>query len=68
MIEVFPCGTVVWLEEEVSGSIIGITIRDESIKYEVGYFINGEYRSCWLSEYEFGFEENTKKVNIGFKK
>lgn len=68
MKEVIPCGTKVeTVISKIPGIITGISIRYDYVTYEVSYFTNNEYKSCWLQAAEFNASAN-EKVKVGFVK
>jgi hypothetical protein len=55
---------------EHKGVVVAIQIEGpgaELVKYLVGYYLNGEYKTVWLLDYEFSTEEDPCKQEIGFK-
>lgn len=64
--EVYPCGTKVNIKLLNAPAIItGITIRNQTIVYELSFFSNGERQQEWMNEYEF--TTSAEKEYIGFK-
>lgn len=67
--EIIKCGTeVITKIEQIHGIITCSSIRFDRVVYELSYFRNGEYRSCWLNESEFTLDKESSKQKIGFKK
>jgi hypothetical protein len=63
----YKCGTPVAIKGPCfAGTITGIQIRDGRVTYEVSYFKEGDYISCWFADYEFKPINKQKKVKIGF--
>jgi len=59
---IVKCGTkIITICGEMKGIVTGVSIRDESVSYEMSYFSNGTHNTCWLYRYEF-------KIDIQFKK
>lgn len=54
---------------KIEGTLTAISIIGEKIKYEFSYFYNGDYRSVWISSYEFKvkFDQSDNMKKIGFK-
>lgn len=66
--EVYECGkNVITKIGNVSGIITAACIRFEKVQYEVSYFLNGERKEVWLDEREFTLENESDKIQIGFK-
>ena len=36
------------------------------IQYQIGYFYDGAYKTCWVSEFEFSTDDS--RTQIGFNK
>ena len=65
--KIYKCGTEVELKAStLKGYISAISIRFDSIRYEIAYFWDGEIRREWLESGEF--ITDSKKQNIGFIK
>lgn len=70
-IEIFRNGTKVKLNlSKTDGVVIGATIRNEHVRYEINYFIKDDYSSKWFDSSEFTVADHNdkSKVTIGFKK
>lgn len=68
MINVYLPGTKV---KTVSGNHEALILQSsivspEYIQYQIGYFYDGDYKTYWVSEFEFSTDES--KTQIGFKK
>lgn len=69
-IEVFPCGIMIkfYLEHgEQKGIITGVSIRPDGVRYEVSCFVNNDYQTKWLYEFEFILVISVEKEKIGYK-
>lgn len=68
MIEIYQCGTEVVLKTgDYKGFIVGISISDSRISYEISYFENGSYTTHYFQDYEFLVSAEIEKNKIGFK-
>jgi hypothetical protein len=52
----------------IDGIITGVTIRQNYEQYEVSYFSEGTYKTCWLTPSEFSINGKYIKQRIGFLK
>lgn len=67
MTEVTPCGTLVTSKlSNVNGIVTAISIRFDTVSYEVSYFSGHEYKTIWMNGCEF--TTTTDKEQIGFTK
>lgn len=67
MISCIPYGTSVTTKiGDIKCLITAICIRDNNITYEISYFNNGEYKSCWVREIEFTIADDVKRTSIGY--
>lgn len=65
-VKAYKTGTNVCFDRgTLQGVITAILIRDESVRYEVSYFLNGEFKEIWLNETMFVAEGN--KTTIGYR-
>ena len=65
--KIIACGTRVTTKlNSIEGIITAISIRFDTVNYEVSYFAGQDYKQIWLNEAEFNF--TTKKETIGFTK
>lgn len=63
------CGqTVETIHGKIQGTITGITIRFDTVAYEISYFKDAEKMECWLNRCEFTVLEKAKYIQIGFNK
>lgn len=51
----------------MKGIVTGVSIRGESVSYEMSYFSNGTHNTCWLYKYEFEIDMQIKK-QAGFNR
>ena len=64
---VIGCGTEVeTIMGGIKAMITGVCVRFDKVTYEIGYFKNGEYETCWLHEAEFTFKQSDK-TKISYK-
>lgn len=64
---IVPCGSRVTSKlNNVEGIVTGISIRFNTISYEISYFSGLDYKQIRMNECEFTFSE--KKKQIGFQK
>jgi len=64
--EVIPCGTKITSTlNNVEGIITAISIRFDTVNYEISYFAGVDYKQIWMNECEFSF--SGEKKQIGFK-
>lgn len=66
MIEIYEIGTEV-IFSDMMGKITCSTIRQNSVVYEVSYFVSGKHELIWLYDFEFTTVDNHKKTKVGFK-
>lgn len=52
----------------IEGIITGVTIREKYIQYEISYFNEGTYKTCWLTPIEFSINGKYIQQRIGFLK
>jgi uncharacterized protein with von Willebrand factor type A (vWA) domain len=65
--KLIKCGSKVRTKvNDIEAIITAVSIRFDSVSYELSYFNNGEYKSCWLNENEFE-AKGLEKTSIGFK-
>lgn len=65
--EVIKCGTKVLTKiGHIEGMVTAVSIRFESVQYEVSYFHDGDIKTAWVREGEFDVEDG-KKIPIGFR-
>ncbi len=50
----------------IKAIVTACTIRENYVQYELTWFLNGEYKTAWLSEKEFHTKPDSK-TSIGFK-
>lgn len=61
------CGTTVITKiGKIEAIITAESRRFDKVVYELSYFYNGEYKSCWCNENEF-YEKGNEETGIGFK-
>lgn len=66
MLKVFNCGTMVTTKlGNLEGMITCYSNRFMKIQYEITYYLNGEFKTVWLTDNEF--TTNKSKTKIGFK-
>lgn len=66
--EIFTCGTNVIIKNGgLKAAISSISIRYDSVLYELCYFYEGEYKYLWAKEGEFTIEKDFISQKIGFK-
>jgi len=67
-ITIFPVGTKVKFGEDknIKGEISGITIREDTIKYEITFWRDIELKTIWLSVNQFTTDKRNKEVKLGF--
>lgn len=63
---IIPAGTKVIIANDIQGHIIMAKITISEVLYDIGYFLNGEYKIITLYEYEFECGEKTRE-EIGYK-
>lgn len=67
-IEIIKSGTEVeTVNGQIKGTVTAASIRFNSVSYEISYFHNGEYKSCWMNELEFKSMGDNYKQKVGFK-
>lgn len=48
---------------KINAFITGVSVRENNtISYEVSYFVNGSYTTCWLNRFEFEVNESITKI------
>lgn len=63
---IIKCGSKVRTAlSNINGIVTAVSIRFNSVSYEVSYFNNGEYKQAWLNKEEFIIIEG-KPISIGF--
>jgi hypothetical protein len=68
-INIYPCGTKATTKMgSLAGMITCIQLRFNNVCYELSYFHNGEMKTCWVYEPELDFNNDSGKIEIGFKK
>jgi len=68
-LEVYKYGTQVTTKLGCIPAIItGVTIRGDSVSYEISYFYEGEHITVWIKDIEFTVDNDVEKTKIGFKK
>jgi len=66
-VTILKCGIEVMTKlNSIQGIITGISIRFNTVSYEISYFNGLEYKQIWMNEVEFS-TKHTKKQTIGFK-
>lgn len=66
--KIFKCGTRVKTHIGNQEAIItAANIRFNRVAYELSYFNNGEYKTCWCNDSEFDPCVNYEKNSIGYK-
>lgn len=67
-IKVYECGTRAIIKGcNIEGTLTGIEIKYDSIRYEFSYWSGGCYNTTWLNQFELLFEKKDM-LQIGFKK
>lgn len=65
---VLKCGLDVTIKHsKIKAIITAISIRFDSVKYELSYTYNGDYKTIWVNENEFNIHK-TSTLEIGYKK
>ena len=63
---VFPLGTMVDIEKDIQGKIVGIQLDQNGTMYKIAWW-NGRERKCdWLYDIEILRFSEPKSVQIGF--
>jgi hypothetical protein len=65
-VSIIPAGTKVTIDKDITGHVIMVKLCQNEILYDIGYFLNGEYKIVTLYEYEFECKEVIRK-EVGFK-
>lgn len=66
-LQIIKCGTEVLTKlSKIVATITGVSIRFDTISYEISYFNNGEHKTAWIYEHEFTID-NVEKIKVGFK-
>ena len=64
--KIYPCGISVKVTQLGLHAVIEtVSIKFDSVQYEVSYFIEGKQQLIWLNEVQFTTTAN--KVTIGYK-
>ncbi len=67
-IEVYPNGTKVKIDGEITGVVTGINITGrQHVTYQVGWWNGRSRESKWLESFEVEACEHGQSVKIGFK-
>lgn len=53
---------------KIRAIITACCVRGGNISYEVSYFINHEYKQCWLYQFEFDLADEVKKAGFNYTK
>ena len=61
-----PGTKVITVIGEIKAIVSGVCIRNESVSYEIAYFLAGHHVTEWIYRYEFEID-NTSKRSAGFK-
>lgn len=65
--KLIKCGTkAITTIGKVEGVITAISIRFNTVSYELSYFTRDEYKTAWLNESEFTTESKGRN-EVGFK-
>jgi len=66
--KVIPCNTkVTTIIGNVEGLITAVSIRFNTVKYEITYADGLEHKTFWLHKEEFKVSKTVKEQTIGFK-
>jgi len=52
--------------DKFNGDITAITIREDTIKYEISYWSDADIKTLWLSRSQFITSKKSKEVKLGF--
>lgn len=67
-INILNDGTTVFLKNlKQSGIIVGATIRQKKVTYEIGYYSGSDYRVINLNRFEFDIVKDEGITQIGYK-